>query len=118
MKVASPRPSCPDRYPARLLKPVQFDGTLIPAGGVVEVSDGQVALLLFNECAEAAIDVLESNPACIVVIAPRAVMQWAADSDSLRWRKKWKARNRIAAKGVTRLDAGANITEQIRGLVS
>ncbi|MGN6329527.1 MAG: hypothetical protein ACTHL5_11360 [Rhodanobacter sp.] len=120
MKIASRKPMSSERYVVRLLTAVAFDGNVVPAGSLVELSDRQVIEILCNERGVAA-EKSELAASSSLVIHPRAVMEWADDSLSPRQRKKWRpsriGSNRMAPRGSVRLDVGSGIIEQVRGLV-
>lgn len=119
MKIVAPKPTCADRYPVKLTAPVAFDGNIVPAGGLVELSDTQAWEILFHERGVPAEDFAQAA-GTILAVRPRAVMEWPDETMSPRQRKKLRPsriRNRVAPRGSVRLDAGAGIVEQIRGLV-
>ncbi len=120
MKIASRAPTCTDRYPVRLTAPVAFDGRVVHAGDLVELSDSQAVEIIFHE---RGVPASESELAAgnRFVARPRAVMEWADDTMSPRQRKKWRpsrvGSNRVAPRGSVRIDAGGSIFEQVREFV-
>lgn len=120
MKIIAPQPTCADRYPVRLLAPVAFDGRLIQAGDLVELSDTQAVELIYHERGVAA---TESEVAAgkLFVVRARAVMEWPDGALSARKRRRWRpqcvASKRVPRQGWARLDMGAGLVEQIRGYV-
>lgn len=120
MKIVAPKPTCADRYPVKLTAPVAFDGNIVPAGGLVELSDTQAWEILFHERGIPA-DESAQAAGTIVAVRPRAIMEWPDETMSPRQRKKWRpsriAGNRLAPRGSVRLDAGAGIVDQVRRIV-
>lgn len=121
MKIVSPKPTCADRYHLRLLAPTAFDGNVIAAGGLVEVSDAQAVELIMHERAEAALPAeVEAAGGGILIVRPRAILEFPDESMTPRQRKKWRPsrmRNRMAQPGSVRLDDGASIVDQVNRIV-
>lgn len=116
MKVVARKPASAVRCVLQMVAPVAFDGNVVQAGGLIEVSDTQVAELIMRGRAMNAWGA-EGSP---LVVRPNAVMEWPDDDMSPRQRKKWRpsrVRNRMAQSGSVRLDAGAGIVEQVNRIV-
>lgn len=117
MKIVSRAPTCADRYPVKLTASVAFDGRVVPAGDLVELSDMQAVEIIFHERGVAASEsALEAGNR--FVVRARAVMEWPDDTMSPRQRRKWRpiriGRNRVAPRGSVRIDPDASIFEQVR----
>lgn len=117
MKIVARKPASAVRCVLQLDAPIAFDGKAVEAGELVEVSDMQVVELIMHGRAMNALGV-EGKP---LVVRPRAVMEWPDDTMSPRQRRKWRPRragsNRVAPRGSARIDPGASIFEQVRGLI-
>lgn len=117
VKIVSRKPASAVRCVLQLEAPVAFDGKIVEAGELVEVSDMQVVELIMHGRAMKAWGT-KGQP---LVVRPRAVMEWPDDTMTPRQRRKWRPRrvgaNRVAPRGSVRLDPGASIFEQVRGFM-